>query len=91
MRPRNDTNLERFSLENGRFSFLRLFLRSIAPQKFEAFRSGNRFVFQQNLPNLSLRGGRIFRARRGNLKRDETASRNEARSELRSEIRPLAE
>ena len=25
MRPRNDTNLERFSLENGRFSFLRLF------------------------------------------------------------------
>ena len=37
MRPRNDTNLERFSLENGRFSFLRLFLRSIAPQNLKLF------------------------------------------------------
>ena len=67
-RPRNDTKLERFNLENGRFSiftviFCVLSLRIV----FQTFRFGNCSDFSQNQPVLSLRGGRNFCARRGNL------------------------
>ena len=34
LRPRNDTNLERFYLENGRFAFLRLFFARYRPASF---------------------------------------------------------
>ena len=34
LRPRNDTNLERFYLENGRFTFLRLFFARCRPASF---------------------------------------------------------
>ena len=68
LRPRNDTKLERFNLENGRFSifaviFCVLSLRIV----FQTFRFGNCSDFSQNQPVLSLRGGRNFCARRGNL------------------------
>ena len=64
LRPRNDTKIGTVLFEKGRFSFLRLFfavdfLRGIAPLKFKTFRSENRFVSQQNLSILSLRGGRV--------------------------------
>ncbi len=49
------------------FCFMRSFLRGAAPHRFQTFRSENRFVFQQTLSDLSLRGGHIFCARRGNL------------------------
>ena len=49
------------------FCFMRLFCAVVLRAAFQAFRSENRFVFQQTLSNLSLRGGRIFCARRGNL------------------------
>ena len=52
------------------FCFMRSFLRGGAPHRFQTFRSENRFVFQQTLSDLSflsLRGGRIFCVRRGNL------------------------
>ena len=78
LRPRNDTELERFYLENRRFSFMRSFFaryRSASSFKrsfrksfrFQSFRSGNCSDFPQNPPDLSLRGGRSFCARRGNL------------------------
>jgi hypothetical protein len=66
-RPRNDTELERFYLENGRFSFfavifLRLFFCAVSLRiVFQAFRSKNCSVFPQNLPNLSLRGATATR------------------------------
>ena len=55
--PRNDTESGRFS-QNGCFAlyagiFCVVSLRIV----FQTFRSENRSVFQQNLPNLSLRGG----------------------------------
>ena len=65
--PRNDTKLGRLYLENGRFSFMRPFRAETPRAVFQTFRSENRFVFQQTLSDLSLRGGRIFCARRGNL------------------------
>ena len=67
LRPRNDTNLKRFCFGNGRFCFMRPFRAETLRTVFQAFRSENRFVFQQTLSDLSLRGGRIFCARRGNL------------------------
>ena len=60
MRPRNDTELERFYLENGRFYFIRPFCAVSLCDKFETFRSENRLIYQQSLPILSLRGGLIF-------------------------------
>ena len=33
-RPRNDTKLERFCLENGRFLLYTVFLRGVAPHRF---------------------------------------------------------
>ena len=47
--------------------------------RFRSFRSGNCSVFLQNLPDLSLRGGRKFCARRGNLERNNLSFRNEIR------------
>ena len=45
---------------------------SVSPRiVFQTFCSGNCSVFPQNPPDLSLRGGRIFCARRGNLKRND--------------------
>ena len=60
LRPRNDTNLKRFCFGNGRFCFMRPFRAETLRTVFQAFRSENRFVFQQILSDLSLRGGRIF-------------------------------
>ena len=58
--PRNDTKLGRFCLENGRFSFMRLFFCAVSLRiVVQTFRSGNCSVFPKNLPNLSLRGGRV--------------------------------
>ena len=66
--PRNDTELERFYLDNERFAFFAvIFCAVLLSTVFQTFRSGNCFVFPQNLPDLSLRGGRNFSARRGNL------------------------
>ena len=45
LRPRNDTKMERFYLENERFCFRRPFSHGITPLKFEIFRSENRSVF----------------------------------------------
>ena len=60
LRPRNDTKLERFCLENRRFSFFAvIFCAVLLCTVFQTFRSGNCSVFPQNLPNLSLRGGRV--------------------------------
>ena len=55
-------------------SFKRSFRKSF---RFQSFRSGNCSVFPQNPPDLSLRGGRSFSARRGNLKRRDLPFRNE--------------
>ena len=58
--PRNDTKLERFYLENGRFLFYAVVFCAVSLRiVFQTFRSGNCPVFPQNLPNLSLRGGRL--------------------------------
>ena len=60
LRPRNDTKLERFCLENRRFSFFAVIFCAVSLRTvFQTFRSGNCSVFPQNLPNLSLRGGRV--------------------------------
>ena len=78
LRPRNDTELERFYLENRRFLFYAVvFCAVLLRIVFQTFRSGNRSVFPQNPPDLSLRGGRSFCARRGNLKRNDLPSRSE--------------
>ena len=45
LRPRNDTKMERFYLENERFCFRQPFSHGITPLKFETFRSENRSVF----------------------------------------------
>ena len=59
-RPRNDTKSGRFNLENGRFSFFAVIFCAVSLRiVFQTFRSGNCSVFSQNLPNLSLRGGRV--------------------------------
>ena len=48
--PRNDTNLERFYLENERFLFYAVVFCAVSPRiVFQTFRSGNRSVFPQNL------------------------------------------
>jgi hypothetical protein len=61
LRPRNDTELERFYLDNERFAFFAvIFCAVLLCTVFQTFRSGNCSVFPQNPPNLSLRGGRIF-------------------------------
>jgi len=69
LRPRNDTKIGMFLFgKRTFFIFCGYFLRGVAPHLvFQTFRSGNCSVFSQNLPNLSLRGGRNFCARRGNL------------------------
>ena len=60
VRPRNDTELGRFYLENGRFSFYAvIFCVVLLCTVFQTFRSGICSVFPQTLPNLSLRGGRV--------------------------------
>ena len=51
--PRNDTELERFYLENGRFSFFRLFLRGVAPHRLSNVHSGNRSVFNRFVPEIA--------------------------------------
>ena len=71
------TNLKRFYLGNGRFCFMRPFCAVLPRIVFQTFRSKNCSVFPKNLPDLSLRGGCIFCARRGNLKRNDLSSRNE--------------
>ena len=78
LRPRNDTKLRRFCLENRRFSFLSVIFCAVSLRiVFQTFRSGICSVFPQNPPDLSLRGGRNFCARRGNLKRSNLPFRNE--------------
>ena len=50
------------------FCFMRSFLRGVAPHLvFQTFRSEDCSVFPQNLPDLSLRGGRILRPTRQSL------------------------
>ena len=50
LRPRNDTNLERFYLENRRFLFYAVVFCAVSPRiVFQTFCSGNRSVFPQNL------------------------------------------
>ena len=68
LRPRNDTELERFCLENRRFSFFAvIFCAVLLRIVFQTFRFGNCSVFPQNLSVLSLRGGRILRPTRQSL------------------------
>ena len=71
------------------FCFMRSFLRGAAPHRFyQTFRSENRFVFQQTLSDLSLRGGHFQCPTRQSLtERDGIPERGTAR--LRSEIRSL--
>ena len=60
LRPRNDTKLGRFYLENGRFSFFAVIFCAVSLcAVFQTFRSGNCSVFPQNRSDLSLRGGRV--------------------------------
>ena len=91
MRPRNDTKLGRFYLENGRFSFFVVIFCAVSLRiVFQSFRSGNCSVFPQNPPDLSLRGGRVRPTRqslterfvipeRAMVERNETESWNEDR------------
>ena len=77
--PRNDTKTGTFLFENGCFSSFAVIFCAVVMLciVFQTFRSGDYSVFPQNPPDLSLRGGRIFCARRGNLKRNDLPSRNE--------------
>ena len=95
LRPRNDTKSERFCLGNGRFCFIRPFCAVLPRIVFQTFRSENCSVFQQNLPVLSLRGGRVRPTRqslterfaipeRGMMKRNEPESENEAKKAVRA-------
>ena len=60
LRPRNDTELGRFYLENRRFLFYAVVFCAVSLcTVFQTFRSGNCFVFPQNRSVLSLRGGRV--------------------------------
>ena len=60
VRPRNDTKLRRFYLENGRFSFYAVIFYAMSfCIVFQTFRSGNCSVSPQNRSDLSLRGGRV--------------------------------
>ena len=47
LRPRNDTNLKRFYLGNGRFCFMRPFCAVLFRIVFQTFRSGNCPVFDR--------------------------------------------
>ena len=70
LRPRNDTELGRFYLENGRFSFFAVIFCAVSLRiVFQTFRTGNCFVFPQNLSVLSLRGGRVRPTRQSLTKR----------------------
>ena len=81
--PRNDTESGRFCLETDVMRYMRAF--------FAKYRSAS--SFKRSVPKIvpfSCKTYRfchceegIFNARRGNLKRNETASRNEARQSLR--------
>ena len=79
LRPRNDKDLERFCLGNARFLlYAGNFARCRSVADFNSL-IAKVVGFRKNLPLfVSLRGGRIC-ARRSNLRRNETASRNEAR------------
>ena len=72
----------RFCLKTNGFYFLRLFFAVVfcvvAPLKFETFRFENRFIFQKNLPNLSLRGGRVRPTRQSLTMRFAIPKRNMA-------------
>ena len=60
-KPRNDTKSERFCLETGTLRFMQPFFCAVLLRiVFQTFRSGNRSISQQNLSDLSLRGGRNF-------------------------------
>ncbi len=76
MRPRNDTKVERFYLENERFCFRRPFSRGITPLKFETFRSETVPFFPQNPSSLSLRGGRVRPTRQSLTKQIGIPKRN---------------
>ena len=93
--------LGRFCLKTDVFYFCGYFLRGVATHclsnvsfrklfRFQTFRSGNCSVFPQNLPDLSLRGGRVRPTRQSLTKqfaipkrtmvaRDETEPWNEER------------
>ena len=47
LRPRNDTNLKRFYLGNGRFCFMRPFCAVLPRIVFQTFRSKNCSVFRK--------------------------------------------
>ena len=70
MRPRNDTKLRRFCLENRRFLFYAVVFCAVSLRiVFQTFHSGNCSVFPQNPPDLSLRGGRVRPTRQSLTKR----------------------
>ena len=68
LRPRNDTELKRFYLENGRFSFFSVIFCAVSLcTVFQTFRCENCTVSPQIRSDLSLRGGRILRPTRQSL------------------------
>jgi len=70
VRPRNDTELGRFYLDNERFAFFAvIFCAALRCIVFQMFRSGICSVFPQNPPDLSLRGGRVRPTRQSLTKR----------------------
>ena len=78
LRPRNDTKSGRFNLENGRFSnFSVIFSRCRFASFFKRFVPKTAPFFRKTHRICHCEEGAC--ARRGNLKRNETASRNEAR------------
>ena len=89
LRPRNDTELKRFYLENGRFSFFSVIFCAVSLcTVFQTFRSGNCSVFPQNSPDLSLRGGRVRPTRQSLTMRFSIPERNTV---ARNETEPWKE
>ena len=71
------------------FCIMRPFCAETLRTVFQAFRSENRFVFQQTRSDLSLRGGRVRPTRQSLTERDGIPERSTAGQ--RNEIHPLAE
>ena len=78
LRPRNDTKMERFMLGKHTFLFYEvIFARCCSASFFKRFVPKNVPFFSKTCQICHCEEGAC--ARRGNLKRSETASRNEAR------------
>ena len=82
-------NWDGFIWGTGVFALCGHFCAETLRTVFQAFRSENRFVFQQTLSDLSLRGGRVRPTRQSLTERDGIPERGTAG--LRNEIHPLAE